>query len=299
MRAILRPIVLNKWSGKIKFRNCYEDIGPYYTRSGMVYTGLTRDDEKRLGELLGIDLSRGSSFWTNFFIRVQNDDIILNLEDPRDELKYLYAKNHRKVKTSIFEHKASARFLLINNEEEAKRSNLLNKTKRRAIREFDTLTSEDIRKALRLFGLNGDNMEPEVAEDKLYKVVENNPDSFLDKWVNNKHRETEVTVERAISMNIIRRSKNIYRYGSEVIGRSMIESIDFLESPKNQDILLSVMKAIQSKVYMEPINVAEELEEMKLDEKPFVSTTDVNTIIDLDEEEIKFKFRPRKKGDTV
>jgi hypothetical protein len=293
MRAILRPISKDKWSGRFKYKGCYEGIGPYYTRSGMQYTGLTKADEERLGKELGLDLTRGSDIWKNFYIPVYDTgDIIFNLEDPMDELKYLYCKNHRRVKTSEFEHKASAWFLLINKEEEAKRHNIINKTRRQAFKEFDTLTTEDIRKVLRLFGLNGDNMEPEVAENRLNDIVESNPQAFLDKWVNNTHREIESTIERAISINIIRRNKNVYKFGSEVIGRSMIEAIDFLEAPKNQDILLSIMRAIDSKVYITPINKIDEVLENDLDIPEPAS-------IDLDNEEIKFKSRPRRKGDTL
>lgn len=291
MIAILRPIKKENWSGLVRYRNCYEDIGSYYTRSGMIYTGLTPNDEKRLGELLGgVNLAKGSDFWKNFFIRTYSSDIYLNLEDPNDELKYLFLKNHKRVKTSIFENKAGANFLLINKEEEAKKSNLINKVRRRAIKEFDTLTAEDIRKVLRLFGLNGDNMEPEVAENKLFEIVENNPQSFLDRWVDNNHRDTEVLVERAISMNIIRRNKNIYKFGSEVVGRSMVETVDFLEAPKNQDILISIMRNIESKVYITPTT---KVSEVSTDEE------EVKPVIDLDEEELKFKARPRKKGDTL
>jgi hypothetical protein len=44
---------------------------------------------------------------------------------------------------------------------------------------------------------------------------------FLQKWINNKDREIEVVIEQAISKNVIRRNKNIYKYGSDVIGYSM------------------------------------------------------------------------------
>ena len=86
MIAILRPIKKENWSGLIRYRNCYEDLGPYYTRSGMIYTGLTPDDEKRLGSVLGNDLTRNSPFWKNFFIRTYATDVSVNLEDPNDEL---------------------------------------------------------------------------------------------------------------------------------------------------------------------------------------------------------------------
>ena len=73
----------------------------------------------------------------------------------------------------------------------------------------------------------------------------------------------------------------------------MIEVIDFLETPKNQDILLSIMKSIQSKVYIEePIRVKALEEELAVVPLP-------TPVIDLDEEEVKFKSRPKRKGDTI
>lgn len=294
MIAILRPIRKENWSGLIRYRNCYEDIGPYYTRSGMIYTGLTSSDEERLGKILGVDLRRNSDYWKNFFIRTYAVDIYLNLDDPNDELKYLFLKNHKRVKTSIFERKASANFLLINKEEEAKKSNMINKVRRQAMKEFDRLTAEEIRKCLRLFGHNGDNMEPEVAENRLFEIVEGNPQSFIDRWVNNVRRDTEVIVERAISMNILRRNKSIYRFGSEIIGRTMSEAIEFLENPKNQDILISVMQNVESKSY---------LSEKSTKDIDGVDMSEINntttTVEYVDEDEEKFKIRPKRKGDTL
>jgi len=290
MIAILRPNKKDIWSGKTRYRNCYEDIGPYYTRSGLIYTGLIPADEERLGKVLGIDLNQRSEYWKSFFIRTQDTDVILNLEDPNDELKYLFLKNHKRVKTSIFENKAGANFLLINKEEEAKKSNMINKIRRQAMKEFDTLSTEDIRKCIRLFGLNGDNMEPEVAEERLFEIVDANPQAFLDRWVNNDVRDVEVVIERAISMNILRRNKNIYKYGSEVIGRTMVEAIHFLEKPANQDILLSVMQTIDTKSSINKAVIAdgddEEIEKKSVE-------------IEVEPEKEAFIKRPKRKGDTM
>jgi hypothetical protein len=290
---------MDNWSGKIRYRNCYEDIGPYYTRSGMIYTGLTPDDEKRLSGILGNDLTRNSPFWKNFFVRTYSTDVYLNLEDPNDELRYLFLKNHKRVKTSIFERKASAHFLLINKEEEAKKNNLINKTRREAMKEFDRLSAEEIRKCLRLFGHNADGMEAEVAESNLFDIVEANPQAFINRWVNNLRRDTEVTVERAISMNIIRRAKNIYRYGSEVIGRTMSEAIEFLENPKNQDILISVMQTIDSKGYIATPAVESDVK-FHDDSKGFYDDLKEKTIVEeVDEEDVFRPLRPKRKGDTM
>jgi hypothetical protein len=84
-------------------------------------------------------------------------------------------------------------------------------------------------------------MSSEIAEEKLFKLVEGNPTRFLSKWVNNDSRETEVLLERAISINSIRKNLNVYKYGSDIIGRSKEEAIQFLDNPTNQDIKRSIL----------------------------------------------------------
>jgi hypothetical protein len=247
----LRPVRRDHWSNVIKYKNCHEDLAPYYTRSGRIYTGLTTNDEERLGKALSTDLSSNSDFWKNFFIRTGAKDILLDLEDPFDEVKYLFLKNHKRVKNSILEKKATANFVLINENEEAKRDNIYNRIKREAVKAFDSMSVTDMRKALRLFGENADDAANEVVENRLYSIVEGNAEKFLEKWVHNVHKDTDFILESAISKNIIRKNKNIYRYGSDIIGNSKEEAIMFLEDLKNQDIKIAIKRAIESKTYID------------------------------------------------
>lgn len=249
MKVILRPIGWNKWSGITKYKNCFEDIGSYYTRSGQLYTGLSEADEIRLGASLGMDLKRSSEYWKTFFIRTSVSDIILDTEDPMDELKYLFLKNHKRVKNSLMENKAGANFVLINRDEEAKRDNLYAKLEIDAVLAFNKLTPTEMRKCLRIFGHNADSMSSEVVQAKLYQVIKANPQSFLDRWVNNSYREEQVLIETAISKNIIRRDKHMYKYGSDVIGNSLEETIGFLKDPRNQDIKIGIISACDAKDY--------------------------------------------------
>jgi hypothetical protein len=249
MKVILRPLLKNGW-GTAKYKHCYDGLGPYLTRSGNIYTGLTKEDEERLGLILGLDLRPSGEFWKNFLIRTTNKDIYLDTSDPMDELKYLFIKKHIRVKGSLLEHKASADFVIINKDEEAKVSNLRNRVIRDAFSEFDKLSSTDIRKVLRLYGENGDNMSAEVAEQRLFDLIDGNPQRFIDKWVKNDARETEVLLERAIASNCIRKNLNVYKYGSEVIGRSKEEVLNFLDDPINQDIKRSVLIELDAKDYI-------------------------------------------------
>jgi hypothetical protein len=251
MRVILRPTNKHLWANNVvKYKNCYDYLKPYYTRSGSIYTGLTPEDEVRLGDLIGFNLKRSSNYWDSFNVRVGSTDIFLDTEDPLDEIKYLFLKNHKRVKTSIFEHKANADYLLINKDEEAKRENMFNKSKVDAISEFKKMSLTDMRKCLRLFGQNAESVSGEVVENTMFKIIESNPEMFLNKWTNNTNREIEVVLEQAISRNIIRRNKNIYKFGGDTIGYSTQEALDFLQNPKNQDIKAAVLSSIESKDYL-------------------------------------------------
>lgn len=291
MIVILRPIAKKSWSGLIKYRNCYEDIGPYFTRSGRIYTGLVPEDEVRLGSLLGWDLRSGSEFWKEFFVRTSGKDLYLDTNDAHDELKYLFLKNHKRVKNSIFENKASANFVLINKDEEAKRANLYSRVKREAIKEFDTLSPDDMRKCLRLYGHNADSFSNEVLERTLFDIVEGDPEGFINKWVNNDKKEAQVLIEKAIARNVLRRNKNVYMYGTDVIGHSLEETASFLEEPKNQDIKIAIMKQVESKSFIETPTI-EPIPEV-VEEKPKVDRKGVGIVID--EEEKAFMADLRNK----
>lgn len=248
MRVILRP--MDNKRPVVKYRNCFDYLAPYFTRSGNIYTGINEEDSLRLGAILGLNLLPSSSFWNTFSVRIGAGDVYIDTEDPLDEIKYLFLKNHKRVKTSIFENKATADYLLINKEEEAKKENLFNKAKVDAISEYRRMSLTDMRKCLRLFGHNAENSSGELVENELFKIIENNPNAFLDKWVNNRNRELEVIIEKAIAKNIIRRNKNVYKFGSEAIAYNMQECIDYLNNPKNQDVKLSILSAIDAKDYI-------------------------------------------------
>jgi len=241
MEIRIKPIQANNWSGIQRYPGCNDTIGPYLTRSGTVYTGLTRDDEKRLGDTLGYDLRKSSKFWETFRIKIGTEDVVLDLNDPADELKYLFLKGHKKVKGTVLEYKATADYYVHNPEEEATTFNEINRTKRAAIKEFDKLKPADIRKALRIYGYKSTNVSDAVAEDNLFKLVEQNPKHFFSKWVDNKNRATEYLLKEALAKNVIRKSNNVYYYGALTLGNTTEAAILYIDSGENSDIKASII----------------------------------------------------------
>lgn len=243
-KVILRPLDRNKWMGISRYKNCYVYLSPYLTRTGSIYTGLSVENAKRLGEALNLDLSPLSNYWSTYFIKVGNKEIYIDPANPKGELDYLFLKNHKRVAQSIDKILPSHDFVLVNEDEEAQVTNKYNKIKRQAFKEFDKLSANDRRKALRLYGFNTLSSSDEVIENKLNELVEKDPQKFIELWVENKNRDTEFIIKEAIVYKIINRNKNIYKYGEDIIGHSLEDTVAFLDNPVNQDIKITILKQL-------------------------------------------------------
>ena len=250
MEVILRFKSKDPWAGITKYKNCYDYIAPYWTRSGNKYTGLAEEDAKRLEREIGYPdghLSPFSDFWNTFAIKLTTKETILHTERPYDELQYLFLKGHKRVANGLNNVKPNNDYILINKDSEAEESNRLNKIKRQAIIEFNKLSVEDMRKALRLYSYKSDAMSNELVESKLFELVEKDPNKFFLIWVNNKTKNTQFIIEAAIAKNVMRKSRNVYYYGTDIIGSSLEDAIAYLDDKKNQDIRLVIIQETEAK----------------------------------------------------
>lgn len=250
MEVIVRILKVNPWTGLTKWPTTFDYVGPYWTRSGNIYTGLTNEDARRLEKALGKqegELNPNSEFWTTFAVRIGAKDLILNTDRPMDELQYLFLKNHKRVAVGLNNIDPSKDYVMINSDAEAEQKNKASKIKREAYRELDKMSIEDMRKCLRLYGMKSDTMSNELIESKLTEQIEKSPEKFLLKWVNNPDKEFNYLIEEAIAKNIIRKNRSQYFFGTDMIGNGIDDAIAYLKDKKNQDILLSIKQEIKGK----------------------------------------------------
>ncbi len=240
----------NPWAGLLKYKHCFDYIAPYYTRSGSIYTGLTPEEEKYFEKALGYEdgtLAKGSSFWDTFCVRVGARSVILDDQFPRQAMMIKFLEGHKRVATSLDKLTAGKDYLLINRQAEAIEQNKLNKQRRDAIKDFDKLSLEDMRKCLRLFGVSANNMSNELVESTLFALVDKNPKRFFDLWVNNKSKETQFLIEEALTKGVLRKDRTQYYYGTEMLADSLQDCIAYLDNKKNQDLKLSIINQIENK----------------------------------------------------
>lgn len=240
----------NPWGAFLKYKNCFDYISPYFTRSGSIYTGLTPEDEKYFEKALGYEeghLAKTSDFWTTFCVKIGSRTLLLDDSIPRQAMIIKFLSGHKRVATSLDKLDAGKDYLLINREAEAVEANKQNKLRRDAIKEFDNLSLEQMRKCLRLFGMSADRMSNELVESSLFNIVDKQPKRFFDKWVNNKSKETEYLLEQAIAKGVIRKDKTHYFYGSDMFADSLQDAIAYLDNKKNQDLKLSIINETNNK----------------------------------------------------
>lgn len=250
MEVIVRIIKTNPWTGVTKWPTCYDYIQSYWTRSGNTYTGLKEEDARRLEKAMSYSegtLSPSSPFWETFTIKVGRKELILNTDKPEDELKYLFLKNHKRVADGLNKITPATDYVLINKDSEAKEANKKNQIKRDAYRELDKMSIEDMRKCLRLYGIKSDTMSNELIEAKITEQIEQSPEKFLLKWVNNPNKEINFIIEEAIAKNIIRKNRAQYFFGTDLIGTGIEDVIAYLNNKKNQDLKLAILQEIKSK----------------------------------------------------
>ena len=240
----------NPWIGLIKYKNCFDYIAPYFTRSGSIYTGLTPEDEKYFEKALGYEeghLAKTSDFWTTFCVKVGTRTLLLDDSIPRQAMIIKFLSGHKRVATSLDKLDAGKDYLLINREAEAVEQNKQNKLRRDAIKEFDKLSLDQMRQCLRLFGMSGDRMSNELVESTLFGLVDKQPKRFFDKWVNNKSKDTEYILEQAIAKGVIRKDKTHYFYGSDMFADTLESAIAYLDDKKNQDLKISIINETKNK----------------------------------------------------
>lgn len=240
----------NPWAGLVKYKHCFDYIAPYWTRSGSRYTGLTPEDETRFEKALGYEpgtLAKTSKFWETFCVKIGARTVLLDDSYPRQEMIIKFLSGHKRVATSLTKLDAGKDYLLINKQEEAIQQNKINKDRREALREFDKLSIDQMRKCLRLFGVSSTNMSNELIESTLFNLVDKQPKKFFELWVDNKSKETQFLIEEAISKGVIRKDKTQYYYGTELMATSLKECIAYLDNKKNQDLKLAIITQVENK----------------------------------------------------
>lgn len=258
----VKRVKKNGWLNGLKsYSGAKTRVGVVVDSQGNQVTGLTKEDEHRLEEALGHDrgyLKKGNlrdenlnNFWTSHTVDFLEDQVlVLDTEDPLQELDYLMLKAQKKVAKNMAELRTNgfAQFVIFNEEDEAAGENKRGKNKRMASNLFEELSTNDMKNILMLYGRPSDSTSPVMIENQLMKLMEDDPAEFL---VHSKdpNMKSKVFVLELVKAGVLAKKGGAFvEYGDDtVIAYSMDEMVKYLDAKANNSKAIQYKEALKSR----------------------------------------------------
>lgn len=245
----VKPIKKTTWSGFVRYKNTKDHITPYYNQYGVLETGLTKEDEERLGKELKKDLSPQSSFWYDYSIIMTDKERVFNTDFAEQEVAHKLLLAHKRVCNSETE-KANwpyADYILYNEEAEAKVKNEAFSTKRKAVTAFNALSTDQMKDILKLypgFVNSTDSVSLNIIEAKLFELMEKDPAKFID-LVGDKKLEMKIFLKDLVANKILRKNKTAFYYGDDFLGHDEETTITYLDNPEHQSLKIDFKQQLE------------------------------------------------------
>jgi hypothetical protein len=246
--------------------NAYEIVSlPFEERAEKMKK--VKKEREELERVLGVSLVPESSFWTKFFVVLEDEKDFdrLNARD-RLVLHFLVANGYVAPSLEAAENDdkfANSMYYLYEKEEEtsklAARKKLINKATAK-LEEIEGTPTKLKTVAGYIFGYDPKtDLTPEEAYLKLSEYLTESPDkekyeraqlftSVCDKTA--EELMTKIILDKAVSKHIVTVRGGIYKRHDFIYGNDFDEALDFLSDPANSGELASLQKEVSGK----PVN---------------------------------------------
>lgn len=223
-----------------------------------------KKERESLERLLGVDLTPGSTYWNDYYIILDDEEVDLDFSNPLDRVreKFLVANGYVAPSFEDIENDEKYHntiFYLYREAEESSKSIQKTKQEDRAKYELFNMYEQNSAKlaivAQYLLGhaLNAD-VKPDTAYTKLRDYIETtdknkkkiNLASFLAAIEKSPEQmATKIILDKAIKKRIVAARGGIHRRGEVILGNSYDEALDYLLSVENSGELNSLNKEVE------------------------------------------------------
>lgn len=235
--------------GHVRYSNTKDTLSPYYDSSGILYTGLTKEEAKEYGDMLKQDLSATSDYWHNYTVVMTPKGLTLDLENDLHKLMYKFLQGHYRIAKSLSDPNIGIKdYYIVDENLEASVINTKASFKRKANQLFDKLSTENKKDILMLYPgfTNMDTVSAEIVDARLYQKLEEDPARFIN-LAEDKKRDLKIMLKELISADILRKNKTSYYYGQDFLGHDEESTITYLEHPDHQGLKIDLIKQLEVK----------------------------------------------------
>lgn len=218
------------------------------------------NEEERLVFERTLNLEPGSmsfykktGFWPKFRVKLTKEGKTLNLSEPLDYLEYLVLLADRRIAPNWNAKYDSGeyKFALVDEEETIKDNVNKSDLNKKAYKYLGKIEDsvEDMTMVIRLASNKiVKSKDLEFLQSEVQKIIDTNIKGFVE-VMEDKSFGTKAFINKALDAKALDRTvKGGYALkGGDEIGRTLSETVEFLESNKNQDIFLKLKAQIENK----------------------------------------------------
>ena len=223
------------------------------------YKAILTEDERLVFERT-LNLEPGSmsfykktGFWPKFRVKLTKEGKTLNLSEPLDYLEYLVLLADRRIAPNWNAKYDSGeyKFALVDEEETIKDNVNKSDLNKKAYKYLGKIEDsvEDMTMVIRLASNKiVKSKDVEFLQSEVQKIIDTNIKGFVE-VMEDKSFGTKAFINKALDAKALDRTvKGGYALkGGDEIGRTLQETVEFLESNKNQDIFLKLKAQIENK----------------------------------------------------
>lgn len=233
------------------FPKCKRTLIPR-CKKGTYEIGLSREEQRAIENMLGMVTGTlsphiANNYWqTEGAVHVNDDGLVLDLESPRQFLQYCVLLGCDEVAVSHEKRyeRPAAEFIISDPLKEAKIENEKVSLKRKAYKEFNSMTPEAMRNIVMLMGHKVDSMPNDMIENKISEVIESSPQEFLT-YITIPNRAERVLLQKLLLKGYVKEFTGSIRYGEHVLGIDKASAAAFLALSKNQDFRIQLEEKVK------------------------------------------------------
>jgi hypothetical protein len=215
--------------------------------TGMKVTGVPADRKEHLEHALGVNLDINSKFWDEYKVVLNDKGMILDLNDPVQELQYYVLGTKSEIAKSSSEIKPQCIYMMYNEENEAIKANKQFDYELSAYSYIKEMSEEERADFLKLFGIRTRDLSPTVIKKSLKEKADGDPKYFVELY-EDKNKFIKILVEDCVQYRVIEVKTGAYYFGEDMLGADINLAINKLKTPKNSDLVLAIKRRLEEAI---------------------------------------------------
>lgn len=261
MLVKIKPLPRQKWHGKEGIEDFSQPVSIralYDVDTGRYATGLDDKKRKELEKKTGFNLDdrydprNPHEFWDSdaAILKLPNHTIILDTNNPLEEIKYHIARASKFVANSLEEYEEGkfpeATHVIFDEEQSIKVKAKKVAVKKEAYKIAMKLTTDEKRNIIMIIsGKDMSKQSNDYLDVEIDNIINNKPEEFIEYSKRDKeYINTKALILEAVMKNILRKKAEAIYYMDEMIGITIEEAVAFINDPKNQNYKVMLMEKL-------------------------------------------------------